>query len=178
MNVKLPPMSWYTHGTHLSGNAPLWANTSWLVLFPDSPKSERKAWGSDWHFLSYDGWYEANGGKWEPNLKPSIAFTTELWPSNEHCLSLCTATLCVSGSHRSVSATRTLLAKARQCTIPPHPLACVQRERCLEQSVHHTIQLFDHCANWTGGVWLQFIKVMYTQIYCFVFKVPLSQKLF
>ena len=139
----------------------------------DSPKSERKAWGSDWHFLSCDGWYEANEGKWEasscwePNLKPSII---ELWPPDDHLLSLYALrhSVRLATNHCSVSAVRTLLDNVQY---PPHPLACVQRERtCLEQSVYHTIQLFDHCANWTGGVWIQFIKVMYTQIYCFCFQ--------
>ena len=79
-----------------------------------------------------------------------------------HCDILCVCQPLLSICHQN---------SVRQCTIPPHPLACVQRERtCLEQSVYHTIQLFDHCANWTGGVWIQFIKVMYTQIYCFCFQ--------
>ena len=99
---------------------------NWLTSLA-SPKSERKAWGSDWHFLSCDGWYEANGGKWEASScwEPNHhwALTTR-WPSS---LSLCTVTFCASGNQPLLSICRQ--NSVRQCTIPPPPSGlCSERK--------------------------------------------------
>ena len=101
---------------------------NWLTSLA-SPKSERKAWGSDWHFLSCDDGMRlmkesekpAAAGNQTWNL-PSLSFDHQMtiFSLSMHCDILCVCQPLLSICRQN---------SVRQCTIPPPPSGlCSERK--------------------------------------------------